>query len=108
MSSGVHSHLPKNLTDTDVVAVEVTAPFRVRVTHRDGTSAVHRFDPQEFTGIAEPLRDSAVFATARVLDGTLAWDLDAGLIYDIAPDGLWLHAHGWCDGSHDLDREVEP
>lgn len=106
MSSGVHFHLPKNLTDTDVVAVEVTAPFRVRVTHRDGTSAVHVFAPMDLTGIAEPLRNSKVFATAAVISHCLGWDLPGG-VYDVAPDGLWLHAHGHCDGSHDLDREVE-
>ncbi|MBU8820427.1 hypothetical protein KL864_31620 [Mycolicibacterium goodii] len=61
---GVHRHLPDDLQDTDVVTVEVTGTFRVRVTHRDGTSAVHRFRPEEFTGIAELLRNSAVFATA--------------------------------------------
>lgn len=41
----LHSNLPKNLVDTDVTSVEVTGPFRVRVTHRGGTSAVHQFHP---------------------------------------------------------------
>ncbi|WP_017205603.1 hypothetical protein [Mycobacteroides abscessus] len=97
----LHEHLPGDLRDTDVVAVEVTAPFRVRVIHRDGTSAVHRFDAEEFTGIAEPLRKSEVFATAAVISHCLGWELPGG-VYDRGGDALWLHAHGWCDGSHDL------
>lgn len=102
----LHSHLPGDLRDTDVTSVEVTAPFRVRVTHRDGTTEVHRFEPQEFTGIAEPLRDPTVFATAEVTGHCLGWELPGG-VYDLAPDALWLHAHGWCDGSHDLTAVVE-
>ncbi|RIS02729.1 hypothetical protein D2E70_16110 [Mycobacteroides abscessus] len=102
----VHEHLPVNLTDTDVISVEVTGPFRVRVTHRDGTSAVHVFDPGEFTGVAEPLRNSAVFAAAAVIGHCPGWELSGG-VYDRGDDDLWLHAHGWCDGSHDLTGVVE-
>ncbi|SKM40107.1 Protein of uncharacterised function (DUF2442) [Mycobacteroides abscessus subsp. abscessus] len=89
-----------------MTAVEVTAPFRVRVTHRDGTEAVHVFEPEEFAGSAEPLRDPAAFATAGVIDGCLAWELPGGL-YDVAPDGLWLHARGHCDGSCGVHVDVE-
>lgn len=102
----LHSHLPMNLADTDVIGVEVTGTFKVRVTHRDGTGAVHAFDPEEFGGDFTTLRDPAKFATARVIDGTLAWDLGGGLVYDRGGDALWLHAHGHCDGSHDLDAVV--
>lgn len=104
----LHSHLPQNLTDTDVVSVEVTGPFRVRVTHRDGTTAVHVFDPGDFRGDFVELRDPERFATAQVAEGeTLGWDLGDGLVYDVAADALWLHAHRHCDGSHHLDVEVE-
>ncbi|MBN7371079.1 DUF2442 domain-containing protein [Mycobacteroides abscessus] len=104
----LHSHLPRDLRDTDVISVEALPGFRVRVTHRDGTSAVHLFDPEEFTGVAEPLRNSEVFTTAQIVDGdTLGWVLPDGLVYDVGPDALWLHAHGYCDGSHDLAEVVE-
>ncbi|WP_457063661.1 hypothetical protein [Mycobacteroides abscessus] len=102
----LHEHLPLNLTDTDVISVEVTGPFRVCVTHRAGTSAVHRFNSVEFTGIAEPLRNPKVFATAAVIGHCLGWELPGG-VYDRGGDALWLHAHGWCDGSHDLTAVVE-
>lgn len=100
---------PQDLRDSDVVAVQVTGPHRVRVVHRDGTSAVHVFQPGDFgTSDFQRLDDPEVFATAEVIDGCLAWDLGGGLVYDVAADGLWAHAHGWCpDQSHDLSREVE-
>lgn len=106
--SDLHSHLPRDLRDTDVVSVEVTAPWKVRVTHRDGTAAVHVFDPEQFHGDFVELRDPQRFTTATVVDGdTLGWITRDGLVYDVAPDALWLHANGWCDGTHDLDAEVE-
>ncbi|UEA81622.1 hypothetical protein [Tsukamurella paurometabola] len=89
--------------------MQVTGPHRVRVTHRDGTSAVHVFQPGAF-GVHDfvSLDDPVVFANATVIDGCLAWDLGGGLVYDVAPDGLWAHAMAWCpDESHDLAAEVE-
>lgn len=103
----LHEHLPVNLTDTDVTSVEVTGPFRVRVTHRDGTTAVHRFDPRDFRGDFTMLSDPTVFATAAVIDHCLGWELAGGGVYDHGAESLWLHAHGFCDGSHDRDRAVE-
>lgn len=102
-------HLPKNGRDTDVTAVEVTAPFKVRVMHRDGTSAVHIFAPEDFSrGDFTALQDPQVFATAQVVDGyTLGWHVPGVGVYDLCRDSLWLHAHGLCDGSHDLSKEVE-
>lgn len=104
---GVHRHLPGDLRDADVVEVEVVGEYEVRVVHRDGASAVHVFQAPELNGIAEPLRNPAVFATAAVIDGTLAWDVGGGLVYDRGAEMLWLHAHGFCDGTHDLTRQVE-
>lgn len=75
---GVHRHLPRDLRDTDVVAVAVLPDFRVRVTHRDGTSVVHRFDPADFHGDFIELRDPATFATVQPIDGTLAWTSAVG------------------------------
>lgn len=106
MTDDLGAHLPVDLRDTDVVKVRVIAPRAVFVMHRDRTYATHVFPPDEFHGDYESLRDPDVFATAAVIDGTLAWDLGGGLIYDVAPDGLWLHAHGHCDGSHDLSQVV--
>lgn len=93
------SHMPTDLRDTAVTAVEVVGPHSVRVTHRDGTSGVHEYNPSEFRNALAPLRDPAVFATATVVDGhSLGWIID-GQVIDMAPDGLWLHARGHCDGS---------
>lgn len=93
------SRLPKNLSDTRVVAVEVTGPHQVRVTHADGTTGVHDYAPEDFKNDLAALRDPATFATAQVVEGgTLGWIL-AGQVLDMAADGLWLHAIGWCDGS---------
>lgn len=103
---GIHRYLPADLRDTDVVRVRVVAPHAVFVVHRDRTYASHRFEPEDFHGDYISLREPEVFATAQVIDGTLAWDLGGGLVYDVASDGLWLHAHGWCDGSHDLSQVV--
>lgn len=82
----------------EVTAVEVVGPLRVRVTHRDGTAAVHGYTPEHFTNALAPLRHPAVFATAAVLDGTLGWVV-GGQVFDLAPDALYLHAIGRCDGS---------
>lgn len=103
----LHNRLPRDLRDSDVTEVEVLPDFRVSVTHRDGTSAVHVFDLGDFRGDSIELRQPEVFATAQVVDGTLGWVLPSGLVYDVGADALWLHAHGYCDGSHDLDQEVE-
>lgn len=106
----VAGRFPENLADTDVTAVEVTGPHRVRVRHRDGTSAVHLFRPGDFgTSDFAALDDPAVFATAQMVEpANLGWILPNGLVYDICSDGLWAHAHGVCpDGLHDLHAEVE-
>ncbi|BBY97885.1 DUF2442 domain-containing protein [Mycolicibacterium fallax] len=83
-----------------VVAVEVVGEFRVRVTHEDGTVGEHTFAPEDFRGDFASIADPEVFATATIVDGdTLGWVLPGGVIYDVAPDALWLHAHGHCDHS---------
>lgn len=93
------AQLPADLRDTAVVAVAVTGPHSVRVVHRDGTSAVHDYAPERFRNALAPLADPAVFATAQVVDGgTLGWIID-GVVIDMAPDALYLHAVGACDGS---------
>lgn len=95
----VWAAVPADLRDIDVVAVAVIGLFQVRVTHRDGTVGVHDFDPDEFVNDFVPLRDPATFATAQLVDGhTLGWII-GGVTLDQAPDALWLHAHGICDGS---------
>lgn len=93
------SHMPADLRDTSVTAVKVVGPHSVRVTHRDGTTGVHTYDPDKFRNALAPLRDPTMFATAQVVEpGTLGWIIDDQVI-DMAPDALWLHAHGRCDGS---------
>ncbi|WP_018600930.1 hypothetical protein [Mycobacterium sp. 155] len=106
MTDNVHRHLPQDLRDTEVVEVRVIRHGLVWVRHRDGTCATHIFQPEEFHDDFISLRDPVVFATAAVIDGTLAWDLGDELVYDVAADGLWLHARGFCDGSHDLSAVV--
>lgn len=48
-----------------------------------------------------------MFATAAVIDYCLAWDLPGGGVYDRGAESLWLHAHGFCDGSHNVIAVVE-
>lgn len=108
MSTDINRYLPEDLRDTDVVGVAVVAPFEIRVTHRDGTSAVHVFEPGKFRGVFAPLRDPEVFATAGIVDGdTLGWIVN-GQVIDPAPDALWLHAHGYCDGLCGRRSSVRP
>lgn len=93
------SHMPADLRDTAVTAIQVVGPHQVRVTHRDGTVGVHTYDPERFRNALAPLQDPQVFATATVVEpGTLGWVID-GVVIDMGPDALWLHAHGHCDGS---------
>lgn len=68
-NAAMWAHLPVDLRDCDVTAVQVVGPRSVRVTHRDGTSAVHDYEPEHFRNAFAPQRDPAVFATARVVDG---------------------------------------
>lgn len=86
------------MTDTNVVAVKVAGPHQVRVTHADGVSAVHGFDPDHMGRHLAKLADPAAFATAQILDGTLGWIAD-GQVLTLSGDGLHFHALRECDPS---------
>ena len=80
-----------------VTAVESRGGAWLRISHEDGTVADH-----ELTRLLG--RDDAfaeltwdMVAEARVDHGTVGWVID-GAVVDLAPDGLWDHAHGRCGG----------
>jgi hypothetical protein len=83
---------------TDVKAVEVAGPFRLRVTFFDGLSGI--VDMAELVrspdaGVFAALADPAAFAQAFVLYGAVAWpgelDLAPDAMYDeIKANGEWV------------------
>jgi Protein of unknown function (DUF2442) len=74
----------------DVVAVEVVADHRLRLTFEDGTVGDIDFTQREWRGVFEPLRDPAYFATVRVEPeaGTIVWPNGV----DMAPEPLYDEA----------------
>jgi hypothetical protein len=74
----------------DVVGVEVSGEYRLRLTFDDGTIGVVDFVGREWHGIFEPLRDPDYFArvTVDAESGTVAWPNGA----DMAPEPLYEQA----------------
>jgi len=84
----------------EVVAVEVLAPYGLRVTFDDGLVRDVDYGPRLAASVGpmfEPLKDPAFFAQAFVADGTVSWPNGA----DIAPETL----HGDFETSS-ADRQV--
>ena len=74
----------------DVVSVEVSGKFRLRLTFDDGTTGEVDFAGREWRGVFEPLRDPEYFARVTVDPelGTIAWPDGA----DMAPEPLYDEA----------------
>lgn len=70
----------------DVVSVQPLARYRLRVRFDDRTEGtIDVAQMVKFTGVFEPLRDTAFFAQARVNAelGTVCWPNDADLDSDV-------------------------
>jgi hypothetical protein len=74
----------------DVIGVEVSGDFRLRLTFDDGTIGEVDFAGREWRGVFEPLRDPGYFARAAVdaEAGTVTWPNGA----DMAPEPLYAEA----------------
>jgi hypothetical protein len=74
-----------------VTAVEVIGEYELRLTFDDGTIGDVSFSDRHWTGVFEPLRDSARFARVQVDPqfATIVWP-DDGL--DMAPEPLYAKA----------------
>jgi Protein of unknown function (DUF2442) len=74
----------------DIAAVEVIAPYMLRLTFADGTVGDVDFTGREWRGVFEPLRDPEYFERVAVDPeaGTISWP--DGL--DIAPEPLYEEA----------------
>jgi hypothetical protein len=74
----------------DIVGVEVTGDYRLRLTFDDGTVGEVDFAGREWRGVFEPLRDPDYFARVAVdAEGdTVTWPNGA----DMAPEPLYAEA----------------
>jgi hypothetical protein len=74
----------------DVVGVEVSGEYRLRLTFDDGTTGEIDFAGREWRGVFEPLRDPEYFArvTVDADAGTVTWPNGA----DMAPEPLYEQA----------------
>lgn len=79
-----------------IVVVESRGSTVVRVTHRDGTVADHRFDYLLGRGGVFAHLTAEMIPTAQLVEGTVAWTLPCGQVIDLAPDALWEHAVTGC------------
>jgi Protein of unknown function (DUF2442) len=71
----------------DVVGVEVSGEYRLRLTFDDGTVGEVDFAGREWRGVFEPLRDPEYFGqvTVDADAGTITWPNGA----DMAPEPLY-------------------
>jgi hypothetical protein len=74
----------------DVIGVEVSGKFRLRLTFDDGTVGEVDFAGREWRGVFEPLRDPDYFSrvTVDAAAGTVTWPNGA----DMAPEPLYEEA----------------
>jgi hypothetical protein len=74
----------------DVIRVEVSGEYRLRLTFDDGTVGEVDFAGREWRGVFEPLRDPDYFAGVAVdaEAGTVKWPDGA----DMAPEPLYAEA----------------
>jgi len=79
--------LPGKLVD--IIGVEVTGTYELRLTFANGTVGDVSFAGREWKGVFTPFRDPARFAKVTIEYGTLSWPQD-GL--DMAPEPLYERA----------------
>lgn len=74
----------------DVIGVEISGEYRLRLTFDDGTIGEVDFTGREWRGVFEPLRDPDYFArvTVDAEAGTVTWPNGA----DMAPEPLYAEA----------------
>jgi hypothetical protein len=74
----------------DVIGVEISGEYRLRLTFDDGTRGEVDFTRREWRGVFEPLRDPDYFArvTVDAEAGTVTWPNGA----DMAPEPLYAEA----------------
>lgn len=74
----------------DIVAVEVTDEYRLRLSFSDGTTGEVDFGEREWRGVFEPLADPSYFAQVTVDPdaGTITWPNGT----DMAPEPLYEEA----------------
>lgn len=75
----------------DIVEVRPEAEWSLWIRFSDGLSGHIQLNPDEFTGVLEPLRDPEFFKRAFLDHGAVAWPGDI----DLAPDAMYkaiLHA----------------
>ena len=74
----------------DVIGVEVSGEYRLRLTFDDGTVGEVDLAGREWRGVFEPLRDPDYFARVAVdaEAGTVTWPNGA----DMAPEPLYAEA----------------
>lgn len=80
-----------------IVAVEPRGGTVVRIRFADSVTA--DFDFSYLIGKRGVFAELTpeLLQTARLMDGTVAWETDAGTV-DLAPDALYDHTRGTCPG----------
>ena len=78
-----------------VSAVEIVAPWRLRVRFNDGVEGEVAFEPSFFQGVFAHLADTDAFAQVEVVHGAVTWpgelDLAPDAMHDeIAARGEWI------------------
>ncbi len=75
----------------DVIGVEISGEYRLRLTFDDGTVGEVDLTGREWRGVFEPLRDPHHFARVTVDSeaGRIIWPNGA----DMAPEPLYAEAH---------------
>lgn len=79
-----------------VTAVEHRVGTILRISHADNIIRDHDLAYLIGRGIFSGFTAETI-AAAQLIDGTVGWTID-GETVDLAPDGLWDHAHGTCGG----------
>jgi len=71
--------------DWDVTQMRIVDDRTLHVSFRDGVAGLVYFEATFFSGVFEPLRNSAQFQTAQVVDGFVTWPSSN---VDLAPDAM--------------------
>jgi len=82
----------KSVVDDTVVSVEAPEHLRLAVRFRDGLTGEVVFKESHLSGVFEPLKDPAFFASVSCADGFVEWPGEI----DLAPDAMYeeISDHG--------------